>query len=217
MGLPVLIIGKSGSGKSTSLRNCQSFAVFNVASKPLPFRNPPKTLNTDNYEKITKGLSACKAASIAIDDAGYLMTNQFMRGHASKGAGNAIFSFYNDIGDSFWRLIEAAKALPPEKLVYFIMHTDTDDFGNIKPKTIGKMLDEKVCVEGLFTIVLHSKYDDGRYIFATRTDGNDVAKTPMGMFDDAEIDNDLKLVDDTIREYYGLNAEKEDNSNAEAK
>lgn len=218
MGLPVLIIGKSGSGKSTSLRNCQSFAVFNVASKPLPFRNPPKTLNTDNYEKITKGLSACKATSIAIDDAGYLMTNQFMRGHASKGTGNAIYSFYNDIGDSFWRLIEAAKALPPEKIVYFFMHTDTDDFGNIKPKTIGKMLDEKVCVEGLFTIVLHSKYDDGRYIFSTRTDGNDVAKTPMGMFDDTEIDNDLKFVDNIIRDYYGLNTEnKEDNTNAETK
>ena len=102
------------------------------------------------------------------------------------------------------------------KIVYFVMHTDTDDFGNIKPKSIGKMLDEKVCIEGLFTIVLHSKYDDGKYIFPTKTDGNDVAKAPMGMFEDAEIDNDLKFVDNTIREYYGLSAEnKEDNTNAE--
>ena len=219
MGLPVLIIGKSGSGKSTSMRNCQDFAVFNVASKPLPFRNPPKTMTTDNSDKIMKGLEVCKALSVVIDDAGYLMTNQFMRGHASKGAGNAIFSFYNDIGDRFWNLIESVKKLPHDKIVYFMMHTDTDDFGNIKPKTIGKMLDEKVCIEGLFTIVLHSKYDDGKYIFSTKTDGLDVAKTPMGMFD-AEIDNDLKFVDNTRREYYGLNANnnetKEENENAEA-
>lgn len=211
MGLPVLIIGKSGSGKSTSLRHCQNFGVFNVASKPLPFKNPPPTKNTDSYDVITKGLKACKAKSIVIDDAGYLMTNQFMRGHSSKGAGSQIFSFYNDIGDSYWRLIESVKELPPDKIVYFIMHTDTDDFGNVKPKTIGKMLDEKVCIEGLFTIVLHSKYDDGKYIFRTRTDGLDVAKTPMDMFDSDEIDNDLKMVDDTIRDFY--NIKQEDNNN----
>lgn len=218
MGLPVLIIGKSGSGKSTSLRNCQDFAVFNVASKPLPFRNPPKIMNTDSYAVITNGMQKCKAQSIVIDDAGYLMTNQFMRGHASKGAGNAIFSFYNDIGDSFWKLIEAAKELPENKIVYFIMHTDTDDFGNVKPKTIGKMLDEKVCIEGMFTIVLHSKYDDGKYIFRTKTDGCDVAKTPMEMFDADEVDNDLKRVDNVIREYYGLitHNTQEDSTNGNA-
>lgn len=144
------------------------------------------------------------------------MTNQFMRGHSSKGAGNAIYSFYNDVGDSFWNLIETAKRLSDDKIVYFMMHTDTDDAGNIKPKTIGKMLDEKVCIEGLFTIVLHCKFEDGKHIFATQTDGLDVAKTPLGMFETNEIDNDLKFVDNTIRGYYGLNAEnKEDNSNAE--
>ncbi len=218
MGLPVLIIGKSGSGKSTSLRNCQGFGVFNVIGKPLPFRNPPKTLITDDYKQITAGLIKCKATSIVIDDAGYLMTNQFMRGHSSKGTGNAIYSFYNDVGDSFWNLIETAKRLTDDKIVYFMMHTDTDDAGNIKPKTIGKMLDEKVCIEGLFTIVLHCKFEDGKHIFATQTDGLDVAKTPLGMFETNEIDNDLKFVDNTIREYYGLNTEnKEDNSNAETK
>ncbi len=204
MGLPVLILGKSGSGKSTSLRNCKDFGVFNVIGKPLPFRDPPKTVVTDDYAKITNGLAKCKAKSIVIDDAGYLMTNQFMRGHSSKGAGNAIFSFYNDIGDSFWNLIESAKKLPEDKVVYFMMHTDTDDYGNIKPKSIGKMLDEKVCIEGLFTIVLHCKFEDGKHIFSTQTDGRDVAKTPLKMFENTEIDNDLKMVDDTIRKYYGL-------------
>ena len=204
MGLPVLIIGKSGSGKSASLRNCRDFAVFNVIGKPLPFREQPKTLTTDSYAVITDGLAKCRAKSIVIDDAGYLMTNQFMRGHSSKGAGSAIFSFYNEIGDSFWNLIETAKKLPADKIVYFIMHTETDDYGNVRPKTIGKMLDEKVCVEGLFTVVIHSMYEDGRHIFSTHTDGRDVAKTPIGMFEQTEIDNDLKIVDDAIRNYYNL-------------
>ena len=204
MGLPVLIIGKSGSGKSASLRNCKDFAVFNVIGKPLPFCDQPKTLTTDDYDVITDGLFKCRARSIVIDDAGYLMTNQFMRGHSSKGAGNAIFAFYNDIGDSFWNLIEAAKRLPDDKIVYFSMHTDTDDYGNIKPKTVGKMLDEKVCLEGLFTIVLHCKFEDGRHIFTTHTNGRDVAKTPIGMFDRSEIDNDLKTVDEVIRKYYNI-------------
>ena len=88
MGIPVLIVGRSGSGKSTSLRHCQDFAVFNVIGKPLPFKNPPKTLCTDNYDTIVKGLAKCKAKSIVIDDAGYLMTNQFMRGHSATGTGN---------------------------------------------------------------------------------------------------------------------------------
>lgn len=210
MGLPVLIIGKSGSGKSASLRNCQDFAVFNVIGKPLPFRDQPKTMTTDDYNIITNGLQRCKATSIVIDDAGYLMTNQFMKGHSSKGSGNAIFSFYNEIGDSFWKLIEEAKKLPPEKIVYFIMHTDTDDFGNIKPKSIGKMLDEKVCLEGLFTIVIHCKLENKKHIFSTHTDGRDVAKTPIGMFEQSEIDNDLRLVDNTIREYYNIGGNNND-------
>ena len=182
-----------------------------MIGKPLPFRNRPKTIITDDYSKIIGILQNSKVDSIVIDDAGYLMTNQFMRGHSSKGAGNAIYAFYNDIGDNFWTLINTAKSLPPQKIVYIFMHTDTDDNGNTKPKTIGKMLDEKVCVEGMFTIVLHSKYDDGKYVFTTQTDGLDVAKTPLGMFPEREIDNDLLMVDNTIREYYNLNQEEKAN------
>lgn len=211
-------MGKSGSGKSTSLRNCQDFAVFNVLGKPLPFKNRPKTMTTDDYNVILKGLSKCKAQSVVIDDAGYLMTNMFMRSHSARCKGNETFNFYNDIADNYWSLIEYIKKLPENKIVYIMMHTDTDDFGNIKPKSIGKLLDEKVCIKGLFTIVLHSKYDDGKYVFSTKTNGADVAKTPLEMFDSAEIDNDLKMVDNTIREYYGLNenSNQEENKNAEA-
>ena len=213
MGIPVLIVGRSGSGKSTSLRNCQDFAVFNVLGKPLPFRNQPKTKVTDDYGVIIKGMKLCKAKSIVIDDAGYLMTNQFMRGHSANGGGNAIYGFYNSLADNFWGLIEQARSLPDDKIVYIIMHTDTDDVGNLKPKTVGKLLDDKVSIEGMCTVVLRSVYIDGKYVFLTnKEDDRDIEKSPIGMFEENEIDNDLKMVDNTIREYFNLNSTEENNN-----
>lgn len=214
MGVPVLIMGKSGSGKSTSLRNFQAdeISVINVLNKPLPFRNKLKAIHTDNYREIAKYLREAPFPSIAIDDAGYLMTNQFMQNHSSLGAGNAIFQFYNTLADNFWKLIDfiVRDQSLKNKIVYIIMHEDKNDFGETKPKTIGKMLDEKICIEGMFTIALRSMISDGRYVFKTNSDGSDVCKTPIGMFDTEEIDNDLKMVDEKIREYYKLNEEEQE-------
>jgi len=140
MGIGVLIIGKSGSGKSTSLRNFKSdeVGIINVISKPLPFKNVNglKTVDTDNYADVKKVIEGSKTPSIVIDDAGYLITNQFMRKHSNTGGGNAVFSLYNDIADSFWNLTEQIKKLPNNKIVYILMHEDKNDFGDIKPKTI---------------------------------------------------------------------------------
>lgn len=151
MGIGVLIIGKSGSGKSTSLRNFKSdeVGIINVISKPLPFKNVNglKTVDTDNYADVKKVIEGSKTPSIVIDDAGYLITNQFMRKHSNAGGGNAVFSLYNDIADSFWNLTEQIKKLPNNKIVYILMHEDKNDFGDIKPKTIGKLIDDKVCLE----------------------------------------------------------------------
>jgi len=147
--------------------------------------------------------------SIVIDDAGYLVTNHFMSKHSSCGGGNGVFTLYNEIGDHFWGLIEfVKKKLPDDKIVYFIMHEDKNDFGDIKPKTIGKLLDEKVCIEGMFTIALRCMSDNNKHYFRTQSDGSDICKTPLEMFEDKEIDNDLKLVDTTIREYYELGGNK---------
>lgn len=211
MGLGVLIIGKSGSGKSASLRNFKKgeVGIVNVISKPLPFKNDLPTVDTDSYADIEKVFEKSKANSIVIDDAGYLITNNFMKQHSNVGGGNAVYNFYNDMADKFWRLIESIKELPKDKIVYIIMHEDKNDFGDIKPKTIGKILDDKVCIEGMFSIVLRSKKVDKSYYFFTQATDGDVAKTPMGMFNDLYIDNDLKLVDDTIREYYNLNNKEE--------
>ena len=207
MGLPVLIIGKSGSGKIIALRECvdnDKWNLINVLGKPLPFKGKIPQVITDDYEQVKKCLVSSKAHSIVLDDAGYLITNYFMRNHSTKGSGNAIFSMYNTLADNFWNLVEFIKRLPENKIVYIIMHEDTDDFGNVKPKTIGKLLDEKICLEGMFTIVLRCIQENGKHLFVTQADGGAVSKSPMGMFDDLQIDNDLLIVDNAIREYYGL-------------
>ncbi len=208
MGVPVLVMGRSGSGKSASLRNISETAfVINVNRKPLPFKNNDnlKIMNCDEYLKIKSGLKAAyeKGIKVAvIDDAGYLMTNKFMDGHR-QAKGNSQFDLYNEIADNFYNLVKSISVdLPEDMIVIVTMHEEMNDMGYSKPKTIGKLLDDKVCIEGMFTIVLHALKLDGKYVFATNTDGLDVTKSPIGMFEETYIENDLQLVVNKIREYY---------------
>lgn len=180
-------------------------ALINVLGKPLPFRGKFAQIVTDNYEKVERAINKAIAGErdiIVVDDAGYLITNMFMRGHSNAGGGNGVFSLYNAIGDHFWKLIETIRAIPGNARVYLIMHEDMNDFGQVKPKTIGKLIDEKVCLEGMFTICLRCMLSDGKHVFRTQSDGMDVVKSPMGLFEEYEIDNDLNLVDQKIVDYY---------------
>ena len=215
MGVPVLILGESGSGKSASMRNFKpgEIGIINVSGKPLPFRNQLKTVNTDNYEDVVKTIIAAKAKALVIDDAQYLMANEFMR--TAKVTG---YQKFTDLALNFWNLIQVViNNLPPDKIVYFLAHVERDANGNEKMKTIGKLLDEKITIEGLFTIVLKTVVQDRHYQFATQTNGQDTVKTPMGMFDDLLIENDLKMVDSSIREYYGISeSNKEEKANEDA-
>jgi hypothetical protein len=210
MGIPVLVLGKSGSGKSASLRNFSpdEVGIINVMGKPLPFKSQIKTVSTRNYDAIQKILSEAKSDSIVIDDAGYLITDYFMTRHANAGGGNAVFQLYNELADRFYSLLVSIQSLPADRIVYVFMHEDENDSGSIKPKTIGRLLDEKVNVEGLFTIVLRCIGDQQKHVFMTQSSGYDVAKSPIGMFDTLEIDNDLKMVDQKIRNFYELKGSK---------
>lgn len=212
MNVPVLIIGKSGAGKSFSLANLppDKTALINVLGKPLPFKGRFDQIITDDYAKIMGAIKAAKREIIVIDDMGYLMTNAFMRNHAAQGAGNAIFQLYNSIGDTFWNLIEMVRRLPDNKRVYMMMHEDVNEFGAVKPKTIGRMIDEKCCLEGMFTICLRCIISNGKHVFRTQSDGLDVAKSPLGMFDADEIPNDLAMVDRAICEYYEIGGNNND-------
>ena len=210
----VLIMGKSGSGKSASLRNFapEDLDIINVLGKELPFRNQFKNVfQTDDYATVLAAIKKSSKPIVVVDDAGFLITNQFMKNHSNAGQGNAVFSLYNDMADNFWTLIDNIERLEdPNKIVYIIMHEEKNDFGEVKPKTIGKMLDEKVIIEAMFTIVFRAIKDGDRYVFLTRTDGLDVTKTPIGMFEEAEIDNDLKAIDKVIREYNANGGVKND-------
>ena len=142
---------------------------------------------------------------------GKSMKDMFMNGHSSAGGGNGVFTLYNQIGDHFWNLIQfISEKVPENKIVYVMMHEESNDLGEIKPKTIGKLLDEKVCIEGMFTVVLRCIAEGNNHLFVTQAADGAVSKSPIGMFDDLTIDNDILLVEKAIREYYELGGKKED-------
>lgn len=199
--IPVLLIGKSGSGKSASLRNFkkEEIAIANVLGKPLPFKSDLEAPKVDDYNIILKAIENTDKKVIVIDDSNYLITNEFMKNSSIKG-----YDKYNDMANNFWNLVNGIKNIEGGKTVYLIMHEDVDEYGNIKPKTIGKLLDDKCNIQGLFTICIRAMYENNKYIFRLKTNGQDCVKTPIGLFEEDEIENDLKLVDDKIREYYEL-------------
>jgi hypothetical protein len=202
MGIPVLILGESGSGKSSSLRNFkpEEIGIFNVASKPLPFRGKMQKLDGATYETIVRELAKPNFKTYAIDDSQYLMA--FESFDRVKEVG---YTKFTDFAINFSGLIRGVISnTPQDVIVYFLHHTEHTDDGRIKAKTIGKMLDNQLTLEGLFSVVLLCKTDGTRHYFETQSDGFTTAKSPMGMFDTKEIDNDLKLVDNAIRSYWEL-------------
>lgn len=201
MGVGCLILGHSGSGKSTSMRNCTAdrFGVISVQGKPLPFKTDLKTYNTDNYADVIKAITIGKTPSFVIDDSQYLMSHEYMYRASEKG-----YDKYSEIGTHFFQLLEAIRKLPDDKIVYLMHHIELDDTGREKAKTVGKMVDNYIVVEGCFTIVLKAIATADGYFFRTKTNGADNVKTPLGMFEDEQIDNDLLMVDDTIRNFYGI-------------
>lgn len=209
MGVAVLILGASGSGKSTSLRNFKrgEVCVLNVAGKPLPFRGNLDVVNNATYESIWATLKDGEFKSYVVDDSQYLLAFEMFDRAKEIGYGK-----FTDIALRFRNMISyVARNTSPDTIVYFLHHTEETDSGKIKAKTVGKMLDNQLTVEGLFSTVLLATTDGMNYKFITQSDGTTTAKSPMGMFE-KEIDNDLKFVDETIREYWGLKGEAKNDS-----
>lgn len=201
MGVSVLLLGASGSGKSTSLRNFEpgEIGIFDVAGKPLPFRKRLDVFRRPSYGQIMKSLASNKMRAYFVDDANYLMAFQNFALANVKG-----YDKFTTMAVNFEQLLEAANRTDEDTVVYFAMHPDYDDMGRMKPKTIGKMLDNQLCVEGMFPIVLVAERMEDGYRFVTQTDGTNPAKSPMGMFAESVIDNDLRAVDAAIRDYWGM-------------
>lgn len=206
MGIPVLILGASGSGKSTSMRNFseEEVGIFNVAGKPLPFRKKLKKVDNATYEKIYKVLKEPKLKKYVIDDSQYLMA--FESFDHAKEAG---YGKFTNMALNFRNLIDfIVRGTPGDCIVYMLHHTELAEDGKLKAKTLGKMLDNQLTVEGLFSVVLLCQVEGSEHFFITNSDGSNPAKSPMEMFE-MRIDNDLKMVDTTIREYYELNESEE--------
>lgn len=209
MSISALILGESGTGKSTSLRNLDPAQTLLIQAirKPLPFRSsnwkPVKDggniIVTDQAADIIKAMRKTTRQVIVIDDWQYILANEYMRRTDETG-----YQKFTDIGRKAWDILSAASDLNAEKRVYILAHTQSDEQGHSRIKTIGKMLDEKITPEGMFSIVLNTAVQNGNYLFATRNNGSNTTKSPLGLFDDELIDNDLAAVDAAIFTYYGL-------------
>lgn len=200
MGIPVLVLGASGTGKSTSLRNFQKgeIGVLNVGKKPLPFRGKLDVANTADYEVIKQTLMKNTFNAYAIDDSQFLMVYENFAHAYEKG-----YDKFTKMAVNFQELLNVIiNGTSNDTIVYLLHHIDFDDMGRAKAKTIGKMLDQQLPIESAVAITLLTQTDSEKYTFITN--GMPPAKSPMGMFNEKEIDNDLRMVDATIREYWEL-------------
>ena len=216
-----LIIGESGTGKSTSLRNLDPKETFviNVLDKPLPFRGykahyKPMTKSnpegnyyaTDDFNLLLRCINAVneriEIKNLIIDDFQYIMGNEFMRRALEKG-----FDKFSDIAQHAWSIIKALTQTRSDLYCFVLSHSDSDAQGRMKCKTIGKMLDDKITLEGMFTIILHTQIVDGEYRFLTQNNGTHIAKSPLYMFEDKLIDNDLQMVRKKMIEYFNEDVE----------
>lgn len=212
MSIATLILGSSGSGKSTSMRNLQpeKTLLIQCIRKPLPFKssawkmvtkeNPEGSVfQTDNPAHIEKAMRNSRKEIVVIDDYQAVMVNELMSRSAERG-----YEKFSDIGKNAWNIFTAAGALDPSRRVYILAHTQTDEFGQVRMKTVGKMVDQTIVPEGFFTIVLRTEVTNGVYQFSTQTNGQDCCKSPMEMFPERLIPNDLAAVDAAICAFYSL-------------
>lgn len=201
MGVGVMILGDSGAGKSYSLRNfnAEDIGIINVAEKPLPFKNKFSVINTHDYNKVIGAIIKANKPVVVVDDAGYLMQFENMERMRETG-----YNKYTEMANHFYQVLESVKQTDPNTVVYIMAHPQVEN-GKTSMKTIGKMLDEKLVIEGMFTTVLGAVKDDEGYHFITNTTEAGLPfKSSPGMFDTDKVDNDLRAVDERVRDFFDL-------------
>ena len=213
----ILILGESGTGKSTSIESLDEKETFiiQVINKPLPFRkfkskypllNKEKTSGNRIVSDKAQGIIGClnwinsqeHIKNVVIDDFQYILANEYMEKALQTG-----YNKFTEMAKNYHSIIQFAQQLREDLSIVFMSHLERKDDGTSKIKTIGKLLDEKITVEGLFTIVLNTSMEDGNYYFETQNNGFNTTKSPKGMFEELKIPNDLNYVIEKINEYYG--------------
>lgn len=194
----VIVIAQSGTGKSSSLRNFKEGEVNVVlcSGKELPFRSELSTKVPKNYQDVMAAIESAPAPIVVIDDANYLLSYEEMARVNETG-----YAKFTQMANNMFRVFKAILDKPSDQIFYIMAHAETREDGLLRFKTTGKMLSEKIVLEGLSNIIITTELSDGRFVFRTKTDGTGV-KSPIGMFTEDKMDNDLKEVDKKIREFY---------------